>query len=145
MITRTLRTPTVMRMARCMSVSIGTTIMSLSLLAVLAVGLGVPAGIANVVAVVCSTVPSYLANRRFVWARAGRSSFTREIAPFWALSFAGLIGSTISVAWVAHATAAWSDAARAIALPVANVTVWGALWLVQFFVLDRVVFRGSPA
>jgi hypothetical protein len=62
------------------------------------------------------------------------------------LSLAGLAISTGAVAWAASFTASWSAAARAVALPVANLSVFGALWVVQFAVLDHVLFAyPSPA
>ena len=130
----------VQRMTRCLVVSVGTTLLSAAILVALAVGAGVPAGPANAIAVVCGIVPSYLANRRWVWRRAGRGDFRREVVPFWTLALAGLALSTLAVSAVASAVAAWSAPARAIALPVANLSVFGALWLVQFFVLDKVLF-----
>ena len=60
--------------------------------------------------------------------------------PFWALSLTGLAVSTVAVARVAALTREWSTAVRAVALPVANVSVFGALWVVQFVLLDRVLF-----
>jgi len=132
------------RAARCLTVSVGTTVLSAAILVALTLGAGVPAGMSNVVAVCCGIVPSYFANRYWVWARRGRSDWVREVAPFWVLSLAGLALSTIAVAFVATATAGWSTSLRAIVLPLANLSVFGALWLVQFVVLDRVLFR-SPS
>jgi hypothetical protein len=40
------------RVVKCFTVSVGTTLLSAFILVVLAVGLGVPAGLANVIAVV---------------------------------------------------------------------------------------------
>ena len=134
----------VRRMARCLVVSVGTTLLSAAILVALALGAGVPAGPANVIAVVCGIVPSYLANRRWVWRRAGRGDFRREVVPFWVLALAGLALSTVAVAAVASAAAQWSTSARAIALPVANLSAFAALWLVQFVVLDKVLFA-APA
>lgn len=126
-----------------MSVSVGTTALSACVLVALTVGAGMSGGRANVVAVLCGIVPSYLANRYWVWERRGRSSMAREVAPFWVLSLAGLAISTLSVARVDVLTAHWSAAARSIALPVANLSVFGALWIVQFVLLDRVLFRSE--
>jgi putative flippase GtrA len=134
----------VRRMSRCLVVSVGTTLLSAAVLVALALGAGVPAGSANVVAVCCGIAPSYFANRQWVWGRAGRSDLAREILPFWLLSLAGLVASTIAVAVVASAAAGWSTSARAIAFPVANLSVFGALWLVQFALLDKVLFRVVP-
>ncbi|MDQ1521932.1 MAG: hypothetical protein QOI55_3005 [Actinomycetota bacterium] len=130
-----------MRALRCMSVSVGTTVLSATILVVLSVGLGVPAGTANVIAVLCGIGPSYVFNRRWSWGRDGRGDLVREVAPFWVLSILGLVVSTVAVARVAAIAATWPAAARSVALPAANVAVFGALWVVQFVLLDRVIFR----
>jgi putative flippase GtrA len=93
------------------------------------------------IAVGCGIVPSYLANRSWVWGKRGRSDLLREVAPFWVLSLAGLALSTIAVAAAAALTVSWDTSARAVALPAANLAVFGALWVVQFVLLDRVLFR----
>ena len=134
----------VQRMSRCLVVSVGTTLLSAAVLVALALGAGVPAGSANVVAVCCGIAPSYLANRHWVWGRSGRGDLAREVAPFWVLSLAGLVVSTVAVSVVASAAVHWSTSARAIALPLANLSVFGALWLVQFALLDKVLFKVVP-
>ena len=60
------------RMSRCLVVSVGTTLLSAAILIALALGAGVPAGSANVIAVCCGIAPSYFANRHWVWGRSGR-------------------------------------------------------------------------
>jgi putative flippase GtrA len=130
-----------MRVLRCLCVSVGTTLLSAVVLVALALGLGMSAGLANIIAVCCGIVPSYVANRRWVWKRPGRGSLTHEVLPFWVLSLTGLAVSTITVARVATLTSTWTSSARAVALPVANLSVFAALWVVQFVLLDRVIFR----
>lgn len=133
----------VARAGKAMSVSVLTTGLSASLLVALTAFVGMAAASANVVATLAGTGPSYALNRRWVWRRDGRSSLRREVVPFWALSIAGLVLSTIAVAKVAELGAGWSGSARAVALPLANLSAFGALWLVQFALLDRVLFRGA--
>jgi putative flippase GtrA len=135
------RRATIVRALRCLSVSVGTTALSAGILVLLTLGVGVPAGTANVIAVLCGIGPSYIGNRRWVWARDGRGDVAREVVPFWAMSVLGLVLSTVAVARIAHVATAWSTTDRAVALPAANLTVFAALWLAQFFVLDRVIFR----
>jgi putative flippase GtrA len=135
----------VRRAMRCLSVSVGTTLLSAAILVALSLGAGVPAGTSNVIAVCCGIVPSYLANRHWVWGMSGRGSLRREVVPFWMLSFAGLAASTIAVARVASFTGSWPTAARSIVLPAANLSVFGALWIVQFAVLERVLFADHTA
>jgi putative flippase GtrA len=131
------------KMSRCFLVSVGTTLLSAGVLVALALGAGVPAGPANIIAVCCGIGPSYYANRHWVWGRSGRSDITREIVPFWLLSLAGLVVSTVAVGLVSTMTANWSTSARAVALPFANLSSFASLWLVQFALLDRVLFKPS--
>lgn len=135
---------TVLRVLRCLTVSVGTTLLSAAVLTGLVVLAGVPAGTANVLAVVCGIGPSYWFNRRWVWGRSGRGRLTSEVLPFWVMSLAGLALSTVVVAGVGAATVAWSDSARAVALPVANAATFALLWVVQFLLLDRVLFARRP-
>ncbi len=104
------------RVVRCMSVSVLTTAISLVTLAVLATWFAVTAWVANVAATALGTVVSYRLNRSWVWHRSDASDVWREVLPFWALSFAGLILSTLFVAaaddWAtaAHLAAAFTPA-----------------------------------
>ncbi len=132
------------RLSRCLLVSVGTTVLSAAVLVTLALGAGVPAGSANVIAVCCGIGPSYFANRHWVWGRSGRGDLVHEALPFWLLSIAGLVASTMAVSLVASAGVHWSTSVRALALPLANLSVFGALWLVQFALLDKVLFRVVP-
>jgi putative flippase GtrA len=135
------RRATIVRALRCMLVSVGTTALSATIIVALTIGAGAPAGTANVIAVICGIGPSYVANRRWVWGRDGRGDFAREAAPFWTLSVLGLVLSTVLVARVAHIVGSWPAADRAFALPAANLSAFALLWLAQFVVLDRVIFR----
>jgi putative flippase GtrA len=101
---------------------------------------------ANVVGTIAGTIPSFELNRRWVWGKGGRRSLAAEIGPFCTLSFAGLALSTVAVS----AAAGWASrtgltaTARTVAAEAANVAAFGSLWLVQYVVLDRVLF-GRPA
>jgi putative flippase GtrA len=136
---------TALRMGRSMCVSVGTSALSATVLAVLAVGFGMAAGTANVLATICGIGPSYAYNRRWAWRRTGRGDLWREVVPFWVLSLSGLVLSTAVVAAVSSWGAGWPDMVRAVALPAANIAVFGALWLVQFVLLDRVLFADPGA
>jgi hypothetical protein len=67
--------------------------------------------------------------------------------PFGALSFLSLAISTLAVSLAT----AWASAAglgnsiRAGVAVAANLSTFGALWVAQYFLLDRILFRhGSP-
>jgi putative flippase GtrA len=130
------------RLVRCMSVSVLTTAMSLVSLVVLTAFLGVGAMTANVVTTALATIPSYQLNRRWTWARTDASDLWREVVPFWALSFAGLALSTVTVGIAAHWAAALHLATgmRTVAVLVGHLGGFGLLWVVQFVLLDRVLF-----
>jgi putative flippase GtrA len=136
------------RVARCFSVSVLTTTISLAALGVLTAGFGVVAWLANVVATALGTLVSYRLNRQWVWRRRDASDPWREIVPFWAMSFAGLVLSTVLVA----GADLWASAAHldrglhTAAVLAASVSGYAALWIAEFVVLDRVLFAAkSPA
>jgi putative flippase GtrA len=133
------------RLIRYGTVSIVSTTTSLVVLGVLVGGFAAPAAWSNVLATAVGTVPSFELNRRWVWGRRGRRSLAAEVVPFCVLSFSGLVLSTLAVHVAAGATANWSRAAHTTAVELANVAAFGSLWIVQFVLLDRVLFRTRDA
>jgi len=129
------------------AVSAISTTVSLSVLGVLVASSTLSAGWANVVATAVGTVPSFELNRRWVWGRAGERSVMREVGPFVALSFAGLGLSTLFVSLAGR----WANASgfgalgRTVIVELASIAAFGSLWIVQFLVLDRLLFGREPA
>jgi putative flippase GtrA len=127
------------------TVSLIATATSLTVLGVLVSATGIAPGVANVIATAVGTFPSFELNRRWVWCRTGRRSMKAELVPFWILSFTGLALSTLTVTLAA----AWADSAglegfaRTAAIEIANVAAWGSLWVAQFVILDRFLFRSQ--
>ncbi len=125
------------------AVSAVATATSLTVLGVLVSVTAMPAGVANVVATAVGAVPSFELNRRWVWGRTGRRSVRAELVPFWLLSFAGLALSTLTVTiaagWAGHTGLA--GAARTAVIEIGDVAAWGSLWVAQFVILDRYLFR----
>jgi putative flippase GtrA len=125
-----------------MGVSVVTTVMSLAMIVVATAGFAVGAALANVIATAIATVPSYHLNRRWTWAKRDRSDPWREVLPFWLLSFAGLALSTVTVAladsWASRARLA--PMAHTVAIMTGHVGGFGLLWVLQFVLLDRVLF-----
>ena len=117
------------------------TVTSLTILGVLVGLFGVDAVVANVAATAVGTVPSFELNRRWVWFDQSQRSVLRQVTPFCTLSFAGLVLSTLTVRVVSARTVHLSRGWHTLAVEVANVTAYGALWVVQFVLLDRVLFR----
>jgi putative flippase GtrA len=127
-------------------VSLVATSTSLAVLGVLVSATSIPAGFANVVATAIGAVPSFELNRRWVWRRTGPRSVRSEVVPFWLLSLAGLALSTLTVSLAASwaGSAGLDGTARTLAIELANLTAWGALWVAQFVVLDRFLFHAAP-
>ncbi len=123
------------------------TLTGMTVLGVLVSTTSMSAVLANVIATAVGTVPSFELNRRWVWRKTGKRSLGGEVAPFWVLSFAGLAVSTVAVSvaatWAAHAGV--GAAMRTLVIEAANVAAFGSLWIVQFLILDRILFRATPA
>jgi putative flippase GtrA len=136
------------KLLRYGTVSVVSTVTSMTVLGLLVATRSLTPGWANLVATAVGTVPSFELNRRWVWGRTGRRSLSGEVGPFAALSFAGLALSTLAVSVAGHLAAGLDTAPRTIAVEAASVAAFGSLWLLQFVVLDRLLFatrRAEPA
>ena len=138
---------TLRKLVRYTAVSAISTAVSLSILGFLVATRALSAGWANIVATSAATVPSFELNRRWVWKKVGQRSLLSEVGPFCALSFAGLALSTLAVSEVARwaTSAGWSNTARTIAAEGANIAAFGSLWVLQFAILDRILFKTAPS
>jgi putative flippase GtrA len=138
-----LSAPVVWKFLRYASVSVISTVVSLTILGTLVATRATTAGWANVIATGVATIPSFELNRRWVWAREGRRSISSEVGPFVVWCFAELGLSTLAVSravrWADHS--AMGSGTRTLVALGANVTTFGILWLAQFLILDRVLFR----
>ena len=134
------------RLTRCMGVSVITTIISFTVIVVATTVFGVVAAIANVIATSIATVPSYSLNRRWTWGKRDRSDPWREVLPFWVLAFSGLALSTLTVGmadtWATNMH--FAPPVHTAAVLAGNLGGFGVLWIVQFVLLDKVLFRAAP-
>jgi putative flippase GtrA len=132
----------VRRLTRYSSVSVISTTVSVVVIVVATNVFALAAVVANIIATSIATVPSYHLNRRWTWARRDASNLWREVLPFWLFAFAGLALSTVTVAlaasWTAHAHLA--PELRTGAVLVGHLGGFGLLWILQFVLLDRVLF-----
>ena len=100
---------------------------------------GLTAVWSNIIAVAAGTIPSYSLNRSWVWGKKGGSHLWKEVVPFWALSFLGLVLSTVNVAIAAR----WNDSTVVVAG--ANLAAFGVLWVGKFLLLHYVLFKDHDA
>ena len=89
----------------------------------------------NIFSVSISAVPAYLLSRYWVWQKRGKNGFMTEVVPFWVLTFIGFVFSTAAV-WFVQTT--WDP--NPIWINLTNLAAFGVVWVVKFFVLDKVLF-----
>ena len=94
-------------------------------------------GVANMTAAAIITMPTYFANRRWVWGVRTQHSLQREVLPYW-ITTAVNVSTSTAVAGLLNRLGA-SDAV----LVGATLGVYTALWLVRFIVLDWIFSHRS--
>lgn len=92
-------------------------------------------GVANVFAACVMSVPAYLLSRAYVWEVDGRHDMRRQVLPFWAITLAGLVVSTLLAALADRIFGA------GIAVNIASLIGYFIVWVAKFFLLDR-LFSG---
>jgi putative flippase GtrA len=102
-------------------------------------GLGVSPWFANTVAVTLSAVPAYLLYRYVVWAKRTANDIRREVVPFWLMALVGLVLSTVAVDLV---DGWWGTA---VAVNLAYLASFGALWVFKYLVLEHWMFGVQPS
>lgn len=136
------RTPGGQKALRYMAVSAITVAVSQVALFTLYAGMHWTARSSNVLACIIGGVPSYYLNRRWTWGKTGPSHFLKELVPFWALAFIGLVFST----WTATFAETWahdlvdSRLAQAMIINAAVIGAFGVLWVVKFVIFNKVLF-----
>lgn len=86
----------------------------------------------NVAAVTVGTVPAYLIARYWVWRKRGKNHVMGEVVPFWVLTGAGFVLSTVAV-WFVEA----QFAPVPLIINLTNLTAFGIVWVAKFIILDR--------
>jgi putative flippase GtrA len=96
----------------------------------------------NVASFAVATVFAYVVQRRWTWRRSGRSSFRREVFPFWSIAALGLLASTVAVRSASTLAGEHlaSRAGQTIAVIAASTAAYGILWVLKFLAFDRLLF-----
>lgn len=129
------------KLLRYVAVSGVSTVFSQIVLATLVATRTTSAVWANIIATMIGTVPSFELNRRWVWGKQGRRSVSGEVMPFVAISASGLGLSTLAVAVMSHAAEHWPTTERTVSIQIASLAAFGLVWLAQFVILDRILFK----
>jgi putative flippase GtrA len=139
-------TPAGRKMFRYTSVSILSTVESFVILTVVYGVLRLWSEVPTVLfSNVVTGVISYNLNRRWVWGKKGRSHLTKEVMPFFVMSFAGMALSLFAASEAHHIVKVHNVShLPATALVIgSNLAAWGSLWLIKFFLFDH-LFRTAP-
>lgn len=117
-------------------VTIVSTVVGLSSLAVGLYVFDWPPLFANFISVCMSTPPAYYLNRQWVWGREpGNHSMAAEIGPFWLMTFLGFAVSMVAIGVVSSLTG------RRLYLLFSQVMSFGSLWLVKFAFLEKYLWH----
>jgi putative flippase GtrA len=129
-----------MRLLRYGGVTIVTTLVGLTTFFVGLYGFDWPPVYANLVSVFLSTPFAYYLNRHYVWERAaGNHSASKEVGPFWIMTFVGFVVSTVAVGLMSRVT----DSNPVLLLT--QLAAFGALWLVKFAFLEKYLWKDSES
>lgn len=126
--------------AKYSAVSVVNVFVGQGLLIFLHAVLGFGATTSNVISVCISAVPAFYLSRAWVWekrGRIGKTELRNEVLPFWGFVVVGLVFSTIVV------TLASKLSSNALVPNIANMTAFGMLWVIRFFLMD-LLFRHRP-
>jgi putative flippase GtrA len=126
------------RLARFATTSVICTLLTQALLWFFIGALGWNGTMANIVAVLLTTVPSYLFARHWVWrSEVAKGNTGRDVGIFWATSLLGLLLSTLL------ASAAYRVSPHAWTVSLANLTGFGVLWYVRYSLFHTYVFAAA--
>jgi|SRR5579872_1193405 len=137
------RSPHFKRLAKFLSVSIISTIVTQTVLFVTYHELSLASAMeCNVIATCCATFPAYYLNRTWTWGKTGKSHMWREVVPFWSIAFVGLVLSTAAVGLAAHNAdhISQSKDVKAAFVQLANFVTYGLIWVGRYSIFNRYLF-----
>src|SRR4051794_233445 len=138
------RSPTGQTFLKYSAVSVISVAINLALLGFAFGVLGWSAAPAHDFAGGISAIPSYYLNRAWAWQKRGRSHFLKEVVPFWALAFLGLVISTIAVHIVGNNIKQYHKAVQTVIVALTNIGAFGVLWVVKFIIFNELMFKHHP-
>ncbi len=102
--------------------------------------LGWKPGWGNITAVMLTSIPAFILNKRWVWGKRGKAHMRREVIPFGVFTLAGWVLSTFLVVLATDATQDMSKNAHQLAIQGANIAGFGVLWILKYLFLDKIMF-----
>ncbi len=120
-------------------VSVISTVVSLSVIAIVFGVLHWGEIEATVFGNAVATIPSYWLNRKWAWGKHGRSHFLKEIVPFWTMSALGIVFSIIGAAVARHIGREHhlTHLQLTIVVELANIISFGLFWVLKLLVFNK--------
>jgi putative flippase GtrA len=138
---RMYHTPRGRKLVRYAMVSVVSTVVTFAFLGIVFYGLRLWSEVPdNVMANVAGIFPSYYLNRSWTWGKSGPSHLWREVVPFWAMSFAGIVLAIIAGGAAKHVSVDvlhLHRLGRTVVLYGANLFAFGLLWVLKFFLINK--------
>lgn len=144
---RLYHTPSGKKLFRYTMVSVVSTVVSFAVLGILFYVLRLWSEVPdNVIANIAGIFPSYYLNRSWAWGKTGPSHLWREVVPFWAMSFAGIV-IAIGAGTLAHhigvSVLHLHRLGRTAVLYGANIFAFGVLWVGKYLIINK-LFHVHP-
>ena len=101
------------------------------------------AGWCSAIGSISSIGPSYLLNRKWAWAKTGKSNFQTEVLPFWSIGISGIIIASVASIGAADLASTINNSKQLSTLfvEISNIGTFGILWVGRFLILNRFLFR----
>lgn len=112
---------------------------------IVTLAMGLNATVASLLAFTAGAIPNWFLARQWAWGRKGKANFLREVLPYLCvIGFGALLSSGLTTI-AAHITQPLeiSGFVRIVVLDGAYLTSFAIVFLIKFFLLDRVVFGGG--
>lgn len=127
------------RQIRYSAVSAAMVILTQALIVLFLRGLNMQPVRANLTSTMIVSIPAFLLNKYWVWAKGGKAHLRREVLPFWAFTVAGWALSTGAV-YLARHVGDPHTLVNTLSVMVASIAGFGVLWVAKFLFLDKVMF-----
>jgi putative flippase GtrA len=100
---------------------------------------------ASIVASIVGIVPGYALNRTWTWGRRERSSFWREVVPYWGTALSSTAIAAVVIGAVNGAMLGEPRSTRTIINAAAYMLTYGVLFILKFVIFHRWLFAPLPA
>jgi putative flippase GtrA len=88
-------------------------------------------------------VPSFFANRHFVWRIMSRENLRSQVVVFWVAMMLGVTLATLFTHVVENAMVDQTVFVRGSAVSLAQLLGYGIVWVGRYLILDRWLFKGA--